>query len=272
MNESFHICMSHVTHAWVISHRCDTEFCQELPSSCCPFYSRHRSHVTFEGVMLPAKASSPMWRSHFKCEYVIWAMSHMKASCPMWRFHVPCDDFMSHVTISCPMWRFHVPCDDFMSHVKISYPMWRFRVPCEDFISHVKMSCPTWRSHVTCKGVMSQRVVSLMAPHKVGSSQPVPEETWKWLLECKSGSGMTVLDLSFKHVVWNQTCCSALQRVAVCCSVLQCGAVRCSTLHVNDRSRSPSPYFVWKETENFPMYNMDCFSDTARFRGDQTQN
>ena len=98
MNETCHICMSHVSYIlWNMS---------QMNESCHIWMS----HVTYEWVISHTNESCHIWMSHFTYERV---MSHMHQSCHMWmshaishmgdmrRRHVWHDTHMSDMTQTC---------------------------------------------------------------------------------------------------------------------------------------------------------------------------
>jgi len=117
MDESCHICMSHVTYELVMSHTCE---------------SRHiwMSHVTYA-----------------------WVTSHMDESCHIRMSHVTYGWVMSHINESCRVydshhtWASQSKYRRVMAHTWLSY----FFISC---MSHTDESFQTWRSHMWMHHVM----------------------------------------------------------------------------------------------------------------------
>jgi len=85
MNESWNICVRHVTYAWGMSHM--NELCQ------------------YEWVISNMNKSYHKWMSDVTYE---WVMSHMNESCNICTSHITCARVTSSILIDHDMWMTHV--------------------------------------------------------------------------------------------------------------------------------------------------------------------
>jgi len=101
VNESRHMCISHVTCTPIMSH------INESYHIYLALLQRHiwMSHVTYQWVMSHMNESCHIWMSHVTYE---WVMSHMNASCHIWMRHVTYEWVTSHMNESCYIWMCHV--------------------------------------------------------------------------------------------------------------------------------------------------------------------
>jgi len=135
MNESCHVCMSHVTYEWVME--------------CVRRASCHtRSSSVFH---------SPTWLSTMICVYMCaynWVVSRMYESCHVWMSPVAYEWVLSRMNESCHVWMSHVTYEWVMSRMNESCHVWMSHVTYDWVMSRMNESCPLWVSRVTCDWVM----------------------------------------------------------------------------------------------------------------------
>jgi len=163
LNSHFHLWMSHVTHAWVASHKYE---------SC----HTGMSHATHAWVMSHMPVMSHVNEScHTRMSHVtrVWVMSHMNGSCHTCMSHVTHEWVVSRMNSSrvepnlndfkyleaCHTWMSHVTREWVISHmnesrylisINLMTPVYidrRNHGTHKGIISHAKESCHTWVSH-----------------------------------------------------------------------------------------------------------------------------